>query len=161
MFGFLNKKESKAQAAQAKAEMFFEKYTQEHNHSFTNKSTRLVIAHALRKHIEQVLFDGVQAGQEFKEKKLLAVLHSNVDEPEKPSSNNPYRLIVTKAGPMTSFLPPEISSEVFDFGVSLSNSGADGTYVKEQLQIIMDDLAGRLGISVEMEVLADIDLANV
>jgi len=141
--------------------MFFEKYTQKHNHSFTNKSTRLVIAHALRKHIEQVLFDGVQAGQEFKEKKLLAVLHSNVDEPEKPSSNNPYQLIVTKAGPMTSFLPPEISSEVFDFGVSLSNSGADGTYVKEQLQIIMDDLAGRLGISVEMEVLADIDLANV
>jgi hypothetical protein len=158
MFGFLNKKESKAQA---KAEMFFEKYTQKHNHSFTNKSTRLVIAHALRKHIEQVLFDGVQAGQEFKEKKLLAVLHSNVDEPEKPSSNNPYQLIVTKAGPMTSFLPPEISSEVFDFGVSLSNSSADGTYVKEQLQIIMDDLAGRLGISVVMEVLADIDLANV
>jgi hypothetical protein len=158
MFGFLNKKESKAQA---KAEMFFEKYTQNHNHSFSNKSTRLVIAHALRKHIEQVLFDGVQAGQEFKEKKLLAVLHSNVDEPEKPSSNNPYQLIVTKAGPMTSFLPPEISSEVFDFGVSLSNSSADGTYVKEQLQIIMDDLAGRLGISVVMEVLADIDLANV
>jgi hypothetical protein len=158
MFGFLNKKESKAQA---KAEMFFEKYTQKYNHSFTNKSTRLVIAHALRKHIEQVLFDGVQAGQEFKEKKLLAVLHSNVDEPEKPSSNNPYQLIVTKAGPMTSFLPPEISSEVFDFGVSLSNSSADGTYVKEQLQIIMDDLAGRLGISVVMEVLADIDLANV
>jgi hypothetical protein len=158
MFGFLNKKESKAQA---KAEMFFEKYTQNHNHSFSNKSTRLVIAHALRKHIEQVLFDGVQAGQEFKEKKLLAVLHSNVDEPEKPSSNNPYQLIVTKAGPMTSFLPPEITSEVFDFGVSLSNSSADGTYVKEQLQIIMDDLAGRLGISVVMEVLADIDLANV
>lgn len=156
MFGFLNKKESKAKA---KAEMFFEKYTQKNNHSFTNKSTRLVIAHALRKHIEHVLFDGVQAGQEFKEKKLLAVLHSNVDEPEKPSSNNPYQLIVTKAGPMTSFLPPEISSEVFDFGVSLSASGADGTYVKEQLQIIMDDLAGRLGISVEMEVLADIDLA--
>ena len=157
MFGFLNKKKSKAKA---KAEMFFEKYTQKNNHSFTNKSTRLVIAHALRKHIEHVLFDGVQAGQEFKEKKLLAVLHSNVDEPEKPSSNNPYQLIVTKAGPMTSFLPPEISSEVFDFGVSLSSSGADGTYVKEQLQIIMDDLAGRLGISVEMEVLADIDLAN-
>jgi hypothetical protein len=141
--------------------MFFEKYTEKHNHSFTNKSTRLVIAHALRKHIEQVLFDGVEAGQEFKEKNILAVLHSNVDEPEKPSSNNPYQLIVTKAGPMTSFLPPEISSEVFDFGVSLSNSSADGTYVKEQLQIIMDDLAGRLGISVEMEVLADIDLANV
>jgi len=158
MFGFLNKKESKAQA---KAKMFFEKYTQKHNHSFTNKSTRLVIAHALRKHIEQVLFDGVQAGQEFKEKKLLAVLHSNVDEPEKPSSNNPYQLIVTKAGPMTSFLPPEISSEVFDFGVSLSNSSADGTYVKEQLQIIMSDFAGRLGISVEMEVLANIDLANI
>jgi hypothetical protein len=161
MFGFLNKKESKAQAAQAKAEMFFEKYTQEHNHSFTNKSTRLVIAHALRKHIEQVLFDGVEAGQEFKEKKVLAVLHSNVDEPEKPSSDNPYQLIVTKAGPMTSFLPPEISSEVFDFGVSLSNSGADGTYVKEQLQIIMNELASRLGISVEMEVLADINLENV
>jgi len=158
MFGFLNKKESKAQA---KAKMFFEKYTQKHNHSFTNKSTRLVIAHALRKHIEQVLFDGVQAGQEFKEKKLLAVLHSNVDEPEKPSSNNPYQLIVTKAGPMTSFLPPEISSEVFDFGVSLSNSSADGTYVKEQLQIIMSDFAGRLGISVEMEVLANIDLPNI
>ena len=108
-----------------------------------------------------MLFDGVEAGQEFKEKKLLAVLHSNVDEPEKPSSNNPYQLIVTKAGPMTSFLPPEMSSEVFDFGVSLSNSGADGTYVKEQLQIIMNELAGRLGISVEMEVLADIDLENV
>ncbi len=158
MFEFLNKKESKAQA---KAEMFFEKYTQKHNHSFTNKSTRLVIAHALRKHIEQVLFDGVEAGQEFKEKKLLAVLHSNVDEPEKPSSDKPYQLIVTKAGPMTSFLPPEISSEVFDYGVSLSNSGADGNYVKEQLQIIMDDLAERLGISVEMEVLADINLENV
>ena len=158
MFGFLNKKESKAQA---KAKMFFEKYTQKHNHSFTNKSTRLVIAHALRKHIEQVLFDGIQAGQEFKEKKLLAVLHSNVDEPEKPSSNNPYQLIVTKAGPMTSFLPPEISSEVFDFGVSLSNSSADGTNVKEQLQIIMSDFAGRLGISVEMEVLANIVLANI
>jgi len=43
MFGFLNKKESKAQA---KAEMFFEKYTQKNNHSFTNKSTRLVIAQA-------------------------------------------------------------------------------------------------------------------
>ena len=141
--------------------MFFEKYTQKHNHSFTNKSTRLVIAHALRKHIEQVLFDGVEAGQEFKEKKLLAVLHSNVDEPEKPSSDKPYQLIVTKAGPMTSFLPPEISSEVFDYGVSLSNSGADGNYVKEQLQIIMDDLAERLGISVEMEVLADINLENV
>ena len=158
MFEFFNKKESKAQA---KAEMFFEKYTQKHNHSFTNKSTRLVIAHALRKHIEQVLFDGVEAGQEFKEKKILAVLHSNVDEPEKPSLNDPYQLIETKAGPMTSFLPPEISSEVFDFGVSLSNSGADGTYVKEQLQIIMNELAGRLGISVEMEVLADIDLENV
>ena len=141
--------------------MLFEKYVQKHNHSFTKKSTSLVIVHALRKHIEQVLFDGVEAGQEFKEKKLLAVLHSNVDEPEKPSSNNPYQLVVTKAGPMTSLLPPEISSEVFDFGVSLANSGADGTYVKEQLQIIMNELAGRLGISVEMEVLADMDLENL
>ena len=157
MFGFFNKKEAKSKA---KAEMRFEKYTQKNNHSFSNKSTRLIIAHALRKHIEQELFNGVEAGQEFKEKKLLAVLHSNVEEPERPSSNNPYQLIVTKSGPMTSFLPPEIGSEVFEFGVSLSNSGADPVYVKEQLQIIMNDLADRLGISVEMGVLLGIDLEN-
>ena len=159
MFDFFNKK--KGSKAQAKAEMFFEKYTQKHNHSFSNKSTRLVIAHALRKHIEKVLFTGVEAGHDFKEKKLLAVLHSNVDDPEKPSFDNPYQLVETKAGPMTSYLPPDLSSEIFDFGVSLSNSTADGSYVKYQVQLIMNELADRLGISVEMEMFTDIDLENI
>ena len=59
-----------------------------------------------------------EAGHEFKEKKLLAVLHSNVDDPEKPSFDNPYQLVETKAGPMTSYLPSDLSSEIFDFGVS-------------------------------------------
>lgn len=158
MFGFGKKKESNAQA---KAVMFFEKYTQKQNHSFSNKSIRLIIIHALRKHIEKVLFAGIETGQEFKEKKLLAVLHPDLEEPEKPTFDTPYQIISTKAGPVISYLPAELSSEIFNFGLAFADSKIDVLHVKESLQAIMDDLARSLGISVEMKILADTELENI
>ena len=158
MFGFRNKKESKAQA---KAEMYFEKYTQKNNHSFANKSIRLVIVHALRKHIEKVLFAGIEAGQEYKEKKLFAVLQSSQQHPQLPTSDTPYQIIVTKAGPITSYLPTKISSEIFDLGLALSNSRTDVLHVKESLQVIMDDLAHNLGISISIEILDGWELEKI
>lgn len=148
-------KKSKLEKSQSKSKAAFEKYIEAPSHSWNNKNTRSMIAYGVKSNIEKTFLEGFEKSEHHREHKLLALMSDDVETPEEPELENPYKLISTKSGYIMTYIPIDVAEAVFSFGMAFQRNEVDPLYIKDQVQILMNDISEQLGIQSEIDVLSE------